>query len=96
MKAITENRFRLYLSLSILTGTLGMILGPEFVTQAEASIEQPACLDVRDQVEPIQSAAEAIAEDPRQTVESIQEILTSLVQSIVEETERCVIPSTNR
>jgi hypothetical protein len=96
MKAITENRLRLYLSLSILTGTLGMILGPEFVTQAEASIEQPACLDVRDQVEPIQSAAEAIAEDPRQTVESIQEILTSLVQSIVEETERCVIPSTNR
>jgi hypothetical protein len=96
MKAITENRFRLYLSLSILTGTLGMILGPGFVTQAEASNGQPGCLDVRQQVLPIQRAAEAIAEDPQQTVESIQEILTSLVQSVVEETERCVVPSTER
>lgn len=90
MKAITENRFRPYLSLSILTGTLGMILGPGFVMQAEASTEQPVCSDVANQLEPIRRAAEAISEDPKQTVE----VLTSLVQSTVEETVRCAIPST--
>jgi hypothetical protein len=90
MKAITENRFRLYLSLSILTGTLGMILGPGFVTPAEASTEQPVCSDIANQLEPIRRAAEAISEDPKQTVG----VLTSLVQSTVEETVRCAIPST--
>ena len=92
MKAITENRFRLYLSLSILTGTLGMILGPGFVTQAEASTEQPVCSDIANQLEPIQKAAETISEDPTQTVE----VLTSLVQSTVDQTVSCVTPSAER
>lgn len=91
MKTTTEKPFKLYLSLSILAGTVGMMLGAGLVTPAEATTAQPACSDVASQVEPIQRAAEAIASDPRQTVD----VLTSLVQSTVEQTVQCVTPTIN-
>jgi hypothetical protein len=76
MKLTSKKPFNLYLSLSILAGTLWVILGTGLVTQAEATTERPVCSpDVAGKIEPIQRAARAIAEDPRQTVD----IITSLV-----------------
>jgi hypothetical protein len=94
MKAITANRFRLYLSLSILTGTLGLTIGAGLVTQADATTAPPVCSDIASQTEPIQRSAETIAENPSQTVE----VLTSLVQSTVDQTVQCLTdltPTTN-
>jgi hypothetical protein len=68
------------------------MLGAGPVTQVQATTEQqPTCTDIASQVEPIQRAAEAIASDPRQTVD----VLTSLVQSTVEQTVQCVTPTIN-
>lgn len=82
---------KLYLSLAILVGTLGTMLGAGSVTQVQATTEQrPTCTDIASQVEPIQRAAETIANDPRQTID----VLTSLVQSTAEQTVQCVTPTT--
>ena len=91
MKPTLEKPFKLYLMFCIAAGTFGVILGPQFVTQVEATTQQPVCSDVATQIEPIQRAAETIANDPRQTVE----VLTSLVQSTVEQTLQCVTPTTS-
>lgn len=80
---------KLYLSLAILVGTLGTMLGAGSVTQVQATTE-PTCTDIASQVAPIQRAAETIANDPRQTID----VLTSLVQSTAEQTVQCVTPTT--
>jgi hypothetical protein len=84
-----KKTLKMYLSLAVLAGTMGTILGAGLVAQAQAQ-QQPICSDIASQVEPIQRAAETIANDPRQTID----VLTSLVQSTVEQTVQCVTPTT--
>lgn len=95
MKMTFERPFKLYLSLSILAGTLGVILGAGLVAQAEATTttERPVCSDIASQIG-IQRAAEAIAKDPT-NLEQTANVLSSLVESTVEQTVQCVTPNTN-
>ena len=94
MKTTFERAFKLYLSLSILAGTLGVILGAGLVAQAEATTtERPVCSDIASQIG-IQRAAEAIAKDPT-NLEQTANVLSSLVESTVEQTVQCVAPNTN-
>jgi hypothetical protein len=91
MRSTFEKIYNLYLSLSILAGTFGVILGAGLVTQAEATTatERPIVACVTSEIEPIERAADAIAADPKDTVD----VLTSLVQSTVEQTVECVTPT---
>lgn len=88
-----KKTLKLYLSLAILAGTMGTILGTGMVAEVKATTQQqPICSEIASQVEPIQRAAEAIANDPRETIN----VLTSLVQSTVEQTVQCVTPTTGQ
>jgi hypothetical protein len=93
MKPTFKKPFNLYLSLSILAGTFGIILGTGLVTQAEATTERPVCSDMASRLG-IQKAAEAIANDPT-NLEQTANVLASLVESTAEQTVRCAQSTTN-
>ena len=94
MRSTFERPLNLCLSLSILVGTFGVILGAGLLTQAEATTtERPLCSDIASQIG-IERAAEAIAKDPTDLTQTT-DVLASLVQSTVEQTVRCVEQTTN-
>ena len=93
MRSTFERPLNLYLSLSILAGTFGVILGAGLLTQAQATTERPICSDIASQIG-VERAAEAIAKDPTDLTQTT-DVLASLVQSTVEQTVRCVEQTTN-